>query len=1605
MRNATTAATTHRASTRLAISVLIALAALLSLVETVPAQTTVDYDLDNDGYIDVSTHAQLNAIRHDLDGNGDATHADYVAAFPNRVTTTTGRMGCPSGTCTGYELLDNIDLDTDGDGSADSGDAYWNSGNGWEPIGTYHSTNTAVRFNGDFKGNGYVVENLFISRSSTDHVGLFGVTHSTSRIESLGVTDANVTGQQYTGILVGTNYGEVVACYTKGAVTGTSSVGGLVGDHFGTITTTYSTASVSGTRTLGGLIGYRSTGGTTANSYSTGAVGSGSSTGGFQGDYVSAHGVTASYYDNQTSGKTTSNGGSGQSTSNLQSPTGYTGIYSTWNANIDGVTGNDDPWDFGTGSQYPALKYGGHSRVAQGRAAIDYDLDGDNYIEVSTHAQLNAIRYDLSGDGNPESGRTAWRTAFPSAAADVGCAATCTGYELTGNIDLDTNGDGNHTSADAYYNAGAGWESIGTDNPRADNFQGDFKGNGYEVQNLFIDRSAGTYQGLFGGISATSRIESLGVTDATVIASSYVGALTAASRGEIVACWSTGSVTSANETAGGLVGWTLGSITSSYSTASVTGEQHVGGLLGAAQGSVTVTNSYATGTVTRETGSAHTTIGGLIGSGASASATTSYWDTQTSGCASGGTAGCTTSAGGSGATGQTTSALQTPVGYTGIYSTWDVNLDGVTGNDDPWDFGTTSDYPTLKYGKATDYDEDNDGYIDITSHAQLNVVRHDLDGNGDPASGGATAYDAAFPDLDSSAGGRMGCPSGACTGYELLADINLDTDGDGSADSGDEYWNSGNGWLPIGTNSARYTGDFKGNGFVVDNLFISRSNTDYVGLFGATAGSARIETLGVTNANITAKDYVGVLVGHINGDVVACYTTGAITAGSFVGGLAGYMGSSGTSPSIHSSYSYASVTANFNKGGLVGRLNLGSITNSYSTGSVPGSISLGGLVGIVTGFNAGSISVTGSYWDTQTSGRATSPRGTGQTTTALQTPTGYTGIYSAWNANIDGNAGNDNPWDFGTASQYPVLRYGGHFLSKQGRGDYDADNDGLIDIANLAQLNVIRHDIDGNGRQDSTSATNWATYATAFPNRDTRSGSLMGCPSGTCTGYELIASLDFDSDGDGDVDANDHGGAYWNSGVGWTPIAADSPPNARFATTFRGNGHTINNLFINRPTSNNSNLGLFTSVGETGRIESLGVLNASINTGTATGSYNGILAGNNYGEIVACYTTGSITSNNFVGGLTGFQSSGTGVSPAATITSSYSTASVTAHATAPNVGGLVGRVSQGAGSTSTIINSYSTGAVNAAAGGGLVGSNLNGTATASYWDTVSSGRSSSALGAGKTPRELQTVTDYTGIYSAWNANLDGESGNDDPWAFGNNMQYPMLDYQGMSLVPQGGQAMGIPDNWNAPVTGERVSVCLTPAEFPNRATVSGQTYYVGWIWEKSTNGDTWAAIPGVGTPPGAPAYESPPTYEYSPTSADVGSYLRAKMTLSDGSVAYTRALGGRVSATTTATAGAEIDFVTGHAAPRVGSRIVASNPLPSGATDVRVGWQRCPSTTTAPHSDCTAILAIPGYWWTSYTPTAADVGFYLRMYAYYETSDGAWTRRVTPLTGAVVASQ
>ena len=120
---------------------------------------------------------------------------------------------------------------------------------------------------------------------------------------------------------------------------------------------------------------------------------------------------------------------------------------------------------------------------------------------------------------------------------------------------------------------------------------------------------------------------------------------------------------------------------------------------------------------------------------------------------------------------------------------------------------------------------------------KLNAIRHDLNGDGLPASTGTyAAYAGAFPGADvtapTSSPTRMGCPA-TCAGYELTA--NLDFAADGVAvTSTDAYPN----WTPIGPS---YAAVFDGKGFTISNLTIS--NTGYAGLFNTLANRGVIRDL------------------------------------------------------------------------------------------------------------------------------------------------------------------------------------------------------------------------------------------------------------------------------------------------------------------------------------------------------------------------------------------------------------------------------------------------------------------------------------------------------------------------------------------------------------------------------------------------------------------------------------------------------------------------------------------------------------------------------------------------------------------------------------------
>ena len=64
------------------------------------------------------------------------------------------------------------------------------------------------------------------------------------------------------------------------------------------------------------------------------------------------------------------------------------------------------------------------------------------------------------------------------------------------------------------------------------------------------------------------------------------------------------------------------------------------------------------------------------------------------------------------------------------------------------------------------------------------------------------------------------------------------------------------GWLPIGTSSSPFKGTFNGNGHTISGLFINRSSTDYVGLFGYIQG-ATIQNLNINATYIKAIIMLG----------------------------------------------------------------------------------------------------------------------------------------------------------------------------------------------------------------------------------------------------------------------------------------------------------------------------------------------------------------------------------------------------------------------------------------------------------------------------------------------------------------------------------------------------------------------------------------------------------------------------------------------------------------------------------------------------------------------------------------------------------------------------
>ena len=382
-------------------------------------------------------------------------------------------------------------------------------------------------------------------------------------------------------------------------------------------------------------------------------------------------------------------------------------------------------------------------------------------------------------------------------------------------------------------------------------------------------------------------------------------------------------------------------------------------------------------------------------------------------------------------------------------------------------------------------DSNNNGLIGISDATQFYNIRYNLAG---------TSYKTSDLDVSNS----VDCPINGCSGYELIANIDL---------------SSFTNWEPIGSSSNKFTAILEGNGNTISGLRIT-GNNDYVGLFSAIQ-NATISNLKLADVSISGKNYVGALAGNATGTTTLSnieligdksqsssdaeikgsgsqvgglvgYFTGAISdasssltvrgggntaiysgglvgflAAKYVGGLAGFLTAGGSIKNSNSSGSVSNFTEVDRAGGLVGR-SKGNISNSWASGNVSvtgnSNFHYGGLVGE----NTGNISNSWASGNVSSNGNSNLFYGglTGQNTGNISNSWASGNVFSNGSSNthfgglVGQNVGTiSNSWASGeiTASTLVGGLVGWNAKNINGR-NYQIDNDARsgVNLANDA---------------------------------------------------------------------------------------------------------------------------------------------------------------------------------------------------------------------------------------------------------------------------------------------------------------------------------------------------------------------------------------------------------------------------------------------------------------------------------------------------------------------------------------------------------------------------
>ncbi len=937
-------------------------------------------------------------------------------------------------------------------------------------------------------------------------------------------------------------------------------------------------------------------------------------------------------------------------------------------------------------------------------------------------------------------------------------------------------------------------------------FSGTFAGLGNTISNLTVRAPETDNVGLFATIGSGGIVRDFTLTGATLSGKGFVGGLAGSNAGTITQTHVTGSVTGTGGNIGGLAGTNTGTIGQSYATAAVTGSGgNVGGLAGTNTG--TITQSYVTGSVTGGGGS----TGGFVGlNNLNGSITDSYTTASvTQGNSVAGFVGMndgSATIARSYATGlisgrgrfYTGGFIGIVAGGTASSSYWDTGTTGQDSSDGPVDgLATTDAFSSASY---SGFDFDNtwymvEGYTRPFLRSEYSTIignTHQLQLMGmDPSAAYTLATDIDARDTGASSAAGMWRISGNQSGFAPVGDSQQPFTG--SLDGGGHVIR---GLTFASTDGGAKLGLFGVVGTAGSIRDIGLTDVTITGT-GAQAGSLVSENSGtIVNAyaagTVTGGAAVGGLVGRNTGTITQSHVTGSVTGTGDVGGLAGT--NTGT---IGQSYATGSVTGGGGStGGFVGLNSLnGSITDSYSTASVTAGNSVGGFAGanensatIARSYATGLISwegettggfvglviagnVSSSYWD---KGTTEQNRSEGSVTGLATTDAFSSASYSGFDFN--------NTWYMVDGQTRPFLR------SEHATSIVNGHQLQLMALDPTAAY-TLAADVDVGETAGSNAAGMWRVSGRKYGFLPVGSSSTPFTGSLDGQGHVIqgltIKPVDYEEMYQGLFGVIGAAGSVRNLGL--TDVALIGAGN--YVGGLAGeNGGTITNVYITGSVQGSYAGGLVgKNTGTISRSYSTVTVSQSVVDGTVVGSdVMGGLVGENTGTITQSYVTGDVIGRSTAGGFVAKNSG--------TITQSYATGAVTAR-NGTDTGGFV------AENTGSISQSYATGgavsgdnsvggfvasnrgdisqsyAAKAVSGpswvGGFFGFQLSGTITSSYFDTtvagttVPAGAPSTVTGmTGLTTAEFQDTASFMAGASGWDF--------DSVWAPPSSGYYPVL---------------------------------------------------------------------------------------------------------------------------------------------------------------------------------------------------------------------------------------